>query len=163
MFKFIKNILSFFIEEKVDLRNLEVPKFDYTCEILQAIDESDLSESDKNEMIRKIERHICSNPHKFFSKENYEYIVEKLKLAKNKRLYEVVNEIKSKEHKENDTISVYYVKDNNCNFVYVDYIDSIDVEKHKDCIVKDHIVHTIENSNSFKFFTTCSHLIEIRV
>lgn len=163
MFKFIKNILSFFIEEKVNLRNLEVPKFDYTCEILQAIEESNLSERDKNEMIEKIERHICSNPHKFFSKENYEYIKGKLKLAENKSLYEIVNEIKSKEHKETDTISVYYVKDNNCNFVYVDYIDSIDVEKYKDCIVKEHIVHTIENSNSFKFFTTCSHLIEIRI
>lgn len=162
MFKFIKNILSLFIEEKVDLRNLEVPKFDYTCEILQAIDESNLSESDKNEMIDKIERLICSNPHKFFSKENYEYIVEKLKLAKNKRLCEVVSEIKSKEHKENDTISVYYIKDT-CNFVSIDYIDSIDVEKHKDCIVKDYNVYTIENSNSFKFFTTCSHLIEIRI
>lgn len=82
MFKFIRNILSFFIEEKVDLRNLEVPKFDYTCEILQAIAESDLSESDKNEMIQKIERACYSNPHKFFSKENYEYIKRKLDNAR---------------------------------------------------------------------------------
>ena len=78
MFKFIRNILSFFVEEKVDLRNVEVPKFDYTCEILQAIADSDLSESDKNEMIEKIERACCTYPYKFFSKENYEYIKRKL-------------------------------------------------------------------------------------
>lgn len=82
MFKFIKNILSFFIEDKVDLRNVEVPKFDYTCEILQAIAESDLSENDKNEMIEKIERACCSNPPKFFSKANYEYIKRKLDNAR---------------------------------------------------------------------------------
>ncbi len=82
MFKFIKNILSFFIEEKVDLRSLEVPKFDYTCEILQAIADSDLSETDKNEMIKKIERACCTYPYKFFSKENYEYIKRKLDNAR---------------------------------------------------------------------------------
>ena len=56
MFKFIRNILSFFIEEKVDLRNLEVPKLDYTCEILQAIADSDLSESDKIEQLSPVEK-----------------------------------------------------------------------------------------------------------
>lgn len=64
--------------EKVDSRDLEVPKFDYTCEIFQAIEDSDLSESDKCEMIEKIEKLCLSNPHKYFSKENYEYIKGKL-------------------------------------------------------------------------------------
>lgn len=65
-------------KENVDLRNLEVPKFDYTCEILQAIADSDLSETDRNEMIKKIERACCTYPYKFFSKENYEYIKRRL-------------------------------------------------------------------------------------
>ena len=77
-------VLPLFKEEKenVDLRNLEVPKFDYTCEILQAIADSDLSESDKNEMIKKIERACCTYPYKFFSKENYEYIKRRLDNAR---------------------------------------------------------------------------------
>lgn len=145
-------------------------KFDYTCEIIEAISNSNLTDEEKRNALNGVESLCWRNPHKFFSKENYEYILKKLNKVKpienkdskeTKILSDVINEIKDNA-KEDDVICVYFIKDNRCNFVSCCYKDTLenDTEKYKNCKVKHYDKLKIETHTEL-YIVTYTHCIEI--
>lgn len=87
-----------------------VDKIDYTDDAYEAIIRSNLSEKDKDETIEKI-RESFMKTHKFFSKENLEYLKKKLALVKpDKEKFPVivVKELPTENIKEN---TIYVLQD----------------------------------------------------
>lgn len=145
-------------------------KFDYTCEVIEAISNSNLTDEEKRNALNGVESLCWRNPYKFFSKDNYEYILKKLNKVKpienkdskeTKILSDVINEIKDNA-KEDDVICVYFIKDNRCNFVSCCYKDILenDTEKYKNCKVKHYDKLKIETHTEL-YIVTHTYYIEI--
>ena len=75
MFDWLKNKL---LKQKKNRMMLHMPRCDYYCDAVELVKNSKLSDKDKKETLKRMERIVLSPPYKIFSKDNLNYLKSKL-------------------------------------------------------------------------------------